>query len=436
MYIASVFAQLEREVGAERVRDNLIELAKSGRWLGGETPTGYISEGYEILSIKEINADNEVERKKKKAFKLKKKPKEGEIIEILFSKMEELKSLTAVESYLMNNNIRTKNKKLFTRFTLKTIYTNIVYAINDIDIYNYLKDKGLTIYAEKEDFDGGHGMIAYNKTFHQRHKANVINDMNDWVISVGKHEGYISGKRWINIQNIMKGNKINRNRMPRRNKALLSGILKCECGGYMRPKISSGRTYIDGEERFFYMCEKKEKSKGGICNSNNVDGNLIDKQIIEYIKKIKIPNNKIAEILKNISYEEEDDDDNYEIRRLEKVYSKNKKVIENLIDRIKYIDIDLLEDINKEIKELKEENKKIESKMKEISNNRSVIKSTITNSELENIVLKIVKEYFEVFDELDLLKKRKILTIFTKNAVWKENAVNVEINENKLDEFL
>ena len=34
MYIASVFAQLEREIGAERVKDNLTELAKSGRWLG------------------------------------------------------------------------------------------------------------------------------------------------------------------------------------------------------------------------------------------------------------------------------------------------------------------------------------------------------------------------------------------------------------------
>lgn len=34
MYIASVFAQLEREVIAERIKDNMIELAKTGRWLG------------------------------------------------------------------------------------------------------------------------------------------------------------------------------------------------------------------------------------------------------------------------------------------------------------------------------------------------------------------------------------------------------------------
>ena len=44
MYIASVFSQLERETIAERIRDNMHELSKTGRWLGGTTPTGYASE--------------------------------------------------------------------------------------------------------------------------------------------------------------------------------------------------------------------------------------------------------------------------------------------------------------------------------------------------------------------------------------------------------
>ncbi len=44
MYIASVFAQLERETIAERVRDNMLMLARTGRWLGGTPPLGYTSE--------------------------------------------------------------------------------------------------------------------------------------------------------------------------------------------------------------------------------------------------------------------------------------------------------------------------------------------------------------------------------------------------------
>ena len=36
IYIASVFAQLERETIAERVRDNMLQLARTARWLGGQ----------------------------------------------------------------------------------------------------------------------------------------------------------------------------------------------------------------------------------------------------------------------------------------------------------------------------------------------------------------------------------------------------------------
>ena len=41
LYISSVFAQLERETIAERVRDNMLLLSKTGRWLGGQEPFGF-----------------------------------------------------------------------------------------------------------------------------------------------------------------------------------------------------------------------------------------------------------------------------------------------------------------------------------------------------------------------------------------------------------
>ena len=43
IYIASVFAQLERETIAERVKDNMFEMAKNGYWTGGKIPLGFIS---------------------------------------------------------------------------------------------------------------------------------------------------------------------------------------------------------------------------------------------------------------------------------------------------------------------------------------------------------------------------------------------------------
>ena len=71
MYIASVFSQLERETIAERIRDNMHELSKTGRWLGGTTPTGYASE-----SLSSVTVDGKV----KKACKLKPIPEEIQLV--------------------------------------------------------------------------------------------------------------------------------------------------------------------------------------------------------------------------------------------------------------------------------------------------------------------------------------------------------------------
>ncbi len=63
MNIAAVFAQLERETIAERIKDNIVFLARTGRWLGGVTPLGYSAEKTEI---------RDEEGKNRSAFKQKK----------------------------------------------------------------------------------------------------------------------------------------------------------------------------------------------------------------------------------------------------------------------------------------------------------------------------------------------------------------------------
>ena len=73
MYISSVFSQLERETIAERIRDNMHELAKTGRWLGGITPTGYASE-----AVKNVSIDG----KTRKSCRLKLIPEEAAVLGI------------------------------------------------------------------------------------------------------------------------------------------------------------------------------------------------------------------------------------------------------------------------------------------------------------------------------------------------------------------
>ena len=77
MYIASVFAQLERETIAERVRDNMLMLARTGRWLGGNTPTGFTSE-----KVRDVIIDG----KEKTSCRLKFDNEEIEKVKIIFDK--------------------------------------------------------------------------------------------------------------------------------------------------------------------------------------------------------------------------------------------------------------------------------------------------------------------------------------------------------------
>ena len=139
MYIASVFSQLERETIAERIRDNMHELSKTGRWLGGTTPTGYESE-----SISNVTVDGKV----RKACKLKIIPEEISLVQLIFEKFLETGSLTKVDAFLLEKRYTTKRGKNFTRFAIKGILTNPVYMIADlslIHIWKQFKDMELDL---------------------------------------------------------------------------------------------------------------------------------------------------------------------------------------------------------------------------------------------------------------------------------------------------
>lgn len=130
MYIASVFAQLEREVIAERIRDNMIELAKTGRWLGGTTPTGYSSKRIELVDVYEEGKYNVLEKKKKTASVLVPIEEEMKLIEEIGYKFLELKSLNKLETYFLQNNISSRNDIDYSVSTLRRILVNPVYAPN------------------------------------------------------------------------------------------------------------------------------------------------------------------------------------------------------------------------------------------------------------------------------------------------------------------
>ena len=153
MSIATVFAQLERETIAERIKDNMHALAKSGRWLGGITPTGY--------SSTQIVGSVTVDGKERKAFKLDIIEDEADVVRLIFSKFLEYNSLTKTETYLLQNGIKTKNGRNYTRFSIKGILQNPVYVVADNSTFNYFKNLGIEIYSDESEFNSKQGVMAY-----------------------------------------------------------------------------------------------------------------------------------------------------------------------------------------------------------------------------------------------------------------------------------
>lgn len=324
MYIASVFSQLERETIAERIRDNMLELAKTGRWLGGTTPTGFRSVGVTTVTI---------DGRERKAHMLEQVDDECRLVELIFSKFTELRSLTLLEAFLLKNFYKTKNGKDFTRFALRNILTNPAYAIADEDAYQYFAGHECIVTGERAAFDGEHGIMPYNRTDQRTGSRHNLHPMEEWIIAVGKHRGVISGSRWILAQEILDQNKSRSYRKPRGHRAILSGILVCgRCGSFMRPKSSSHR-YGEPTNTFSYRCSLKERSKGSRCRNPNVNGIILDEMIINILPQMSANTTelirKLQDGLKLISGK--DDDTENEIKLLNTQISGCESEIKNLV---------------------------------------------------------------------------------------------------------
>ena len=437
MYIASVFAQLEREVIAERIRDNMLELAKTGRWLGGDTPLGFDSEKVEIMQIAEENTNaNTIQNKNKKAYKLKINEEEKQKVQLIFKKYLECKSLAGLEYYLLKNKIYTRKGKEFRKYSLKNILTNPVYSQNDNVILQYFKNRGQNIYAEqdgREKFDGKYGIIAYNKTDNNKKDR----PLKDWIIAVGLHKGYVTGKEWVQVQELLEKNKDKSYRASANptNETIFSGILRCKkCGSKMIPK--SNRKNKDGTTIYYYVCREKDRTRRINCNSYNVKGNELDNNFIKILKDIFVPNSEVYQELKNIAFNHNPKEDiTAEMETLKKEYEKNEKEIKDLAEKVKYIDISVISIINQELIKAQNKKEELKNKMESLEHSKSDNKKANTKlSKGAKYILNIIDNCFDIFETFDLKSKKDILNLLIESAYGEGDTIEINLLNTKIAE--
>lgn len=417
LMITMTFAQLERETIAERIRDNMMELAKTGRWLGGNTPMGFESEKMEKFNIN---------GKKVSLYKLSPINDEIEIIKLIYDKYLELKSLTTLETFLLNNNLKTRRECDFARWGLKKILTNPVYAIADKDMFNYFKDNDMDIFNDEIDWDGTYGVMSYNKTSKTKTGSVKTKDKDQWINAIGKHQGIIKGKDWVEVQTLLNSNQNKAYRLPVKNNSILAGILRCEhCGNLMRPKLKD-TTLPNGDRKFNYICDLKMRSRGKQCNCPNVNGNEADKLVIDGIKELAKPTSEFyQELLKVIK------DENYgknsqtnELEVLERKHNQNLASIKNYISRIEYVDEELLDDVQSKIKDLKQKDKEVVAKIQELKAEQP---DSYTDQETAKMLVYILDNYMSNFTELDLLSQRNFLKLFIGNCSTDGKDIHIDL---------
>jgi len=411
MYIASVFSQLERETIAERIKDNMVQLAKTGRWLGGVPPTGF--ESKPVVTMDKSG-------KQRTMFKLSPLYDELATIKLIFDKFVNFKSITKVERYLVTNKIRTKNGLDFQRYSIRFILANPVYAIADKTMYDYLIENKFDVYADWSEFNGLYGIMGYNKTLQDKElSSNRFRATSEWIISIGKHEGIISSEDWIKTQKLLEQNKSKSYRKIKSTQSLLSGVLRCaKCGSYMRPKTMQRKTET-GEQVFYYMCEMKEKSRRTRCNIKNINGNVIDSSILNEIKKIAV---EYSPLLDNISEKESlvettKGSVQSEIDEIRKQISVIEKGIENLVTIITKGLTDEIRDVMiKRMEELVKEKEIYKTKLLELT-------AVNKNIELNEFNLELVSERLcslddSVWELMDVANKRRMIKSAIDKILW------------------
>lgn len=404
MYIASVFAQLERETIAERVRDNMLMLARTGRWLGGPPPTGFFSE-----KVEEVVVDGKV----KTSCKLKWNPEEISVARTIYQKFLELHSLSGVSKYLMRQGIPSRTGKYYSVVGIKEILRNPVYCVADKDARNYFLSQEADVCFHEAECSDKYGLLAYNKRDHSK-KGAPRQEKSAWIIAVGKHRGIVSGRDWVAVQNIL---EVNRPSCPEpktfNDYSLLSGVLRCKkCGARMFSKIRA-----NNPDLYDYICSSKLRGGSSICNCQNLGGKEADDDICNFLLGYMEEDSVIFRLLEDLRGRIQKEDTVNPLTEVEAQIVKCNREIEQLVSSLSQPNVSpsLISHINSRVSELDEQLKSLQVQKKRLQSDFD----NLIDSDIQLDVLARMLAYFkENYKALTIQEKRELIKLMVQKIEW------------------
>ncbi len=271
---------------SKKIKTALHTMQKQGKWVGGKTPLGYMKDPKDKNHLIICDA-------------------EAKIVRTIFNMALTGNNIGIIRDYLNNNNIPTATQIRYNKVTfwenktVKLILQNKAYI-------------GVTIQNKRS-------RISY------KNRKLRANPEEQWQIVENTHEAIIDKNVFDRVQKMEIMQKYDRNE--KKHHFLLEGLLVCyEC----KHKIGV-RTRKNG--RLDMICNNyRRNSKFNLCTSHGFNYERLEKQIIDYIRKLfaEIDNKKIMLNIKNSKTK-------YDYKKMLYKIEKEIELINNNIDKM-YID--------------------------------------------------------------------------------------------------
>ena len=401
--IAIVFAQLERETIRERITDSMYELAKTDRWVAGEAPLGY----------KRLREKTEGSKKEQTVLVI--DHITAASVQLIFSKYVELRSMTKLETYLLQKYVKSRNGNNLTTSQLAIMLKNPTYVQADERIKDYYLRLGASFYG---DVNGACGLMLYGKSkgyMTEKGKYSFKKaDPSNWVVSVGTHHGIIDADTWLEVQRIMAENSRSFPISQRSHIALVSSLLRCaECGTAMA--VNFGKTDDDGNVAYYYHCKLRKRSNGVRCSNANARGDLVDQAVINEIKSKGIEKDAFLGGLREQLQKGKMELAHDPVAFIRGDIQKKEGQINRLVDRISLEGSeDMAARYEDQIRALQQDIVSLQAEILAIG----AKKDNAHQSESVLAFLEKLLEKCELIDELELDERQELVRVLFKRILW------------------
>ena len=223
------FAQFEREIIGERIRDKVAATKRKGKYTGGPPVLGY-----------------DVDRERKRLVV---NVEEAQLVRRIFTDFVRTGSTTRLAQTLSREGCTTKS------WTTKQGASRPGRAWNKTDLYRVLNNR---LYL---------GQVAYQGQ-----------------VYAGEHEAIITQEAWDQAQAILAGNyRVHGQQTRAETTALLKGLLRCaHCGSAMGPSFTKRR----GKVYRYYLCVHAEKHGRDTCPVRCLSAGDIERTVVDQLRAV------------------------------------------------------------------------------------------------------------------------------------------------------